>query len=740
MRRSVRAVGVAVLLGASGLAGPGSSSAATLASGPNVVVNGGFEAGNFNGWTTSGASTAVVTTAHSGSFAARLGAPTITNGDSTMQQTVTVPAGATLSFWYQPHCPDTLTYDQEQMQVRNTAGATLLSVLNTCSNSGAWTQVTQSLAAYAGQTVVLWFNSHDDNYPGDPTYTLFDDVSVTGTVATNDFSISANPATVTVNQGASASSTISTAVTSGSAQPVSFSATGLPSGATASFNPSSVTAGAGSTLTITAAANTPAGSSTVTITGTGNTATHTTTITLTVNGPPPPGLVQLSTDGYTDPASEHATEVEPDTLAVGSTMVSAFQVGRFNDGGANDIGWATSTNNGSTWSHGQLPGITTSQGGTWARVSDPSVAFDAKHGVWLITGLVIDSSATGRGVSVSRSTDGVTWGNPVMAVSTTTAFLDKEWIACDSTSTSPSYGNCYIEYDNNSAANTIQMLTSTDGGVSWSAPRATADTAHGLGGQPLVQPNGTVVIPYLADGSAQIRSFASTDGGATWGSSVLVSAEITHAAAGGLRTSPLPSAEIDGAGNVIVAWQDCKFRTGCPANDIVFSTSTNGTTWTAVHRVPIDALTSNVDHFIPGLAVDRGTSGASAHLALYYYYYPSAACSSSTCQLDVGFVSSADGGTTWSAGTQVAGPMTLSQIAATTEGPMVGDYISTSFLGGRAYGVFAIGAPGGSPYNEAMYTVSGGLQSAGGRRFTDTLTGPTTGAPRQPSGPALTAY
>ena len=71
-----------------------------------------------------------------------------------------------MSFWYQPHCPDTLTYDQEQMQIRSTAGATLLSVLNVCSNSGVWTQVTQTMSAYAGQTVVLWFNSHDDNFSG----------------------------------------------------------------------------------------------------------------------------------------------------------------------------------------------------------------------------------------------------------------------------------------------------------------------------------------------------------------------------------------------------------------------------------------------------------------------------------------------------------------------------------------------------------------------------------------------
>ena len=34
--------------------------------------------------------------------------------------------------------------------------------------------------------------------------------------------------------------------------------------------------------------------------------------------------------------SQHGTEVEPDTFAFGLTIVAAFQVGRFFDGGASD--------------------------------------------------------------------------------------------------------------------------------------------------------------------------------------------------------------------------------------------------------------------------------------------------------------------------------------------------------------------------------------------------------------------
>ncbi|MGB2951987.1 MAG: hypothetical protein WBB74_01195, partial [Gaiellaceae bacterium] len=84
---------------------------------------------------------------------------------------------------YQPHCPDTLTYDQIQMQIRNTSGSTLATVLNVCSNSGAWTSVTYDTSAYAGQTVVLWFNDHDDGYAADPTYFQLDDVSVSASLS-----------------------------------------------------------------------------------------------------------------------------------------------------------------------------------------------------------------------------------------------------------------------------------------------------------------------------------------------------------------------------------------------------------------------------------------------------------------------------------------------------------------------------------------------------------------------------
>src|ERR1700731_2869044 len=63
-------------------------------------------------------------------------------------------------------------------------------------------------------------------------------------------------------------------------------------------------------------------------------------------------LIQISNDPYVNADSQHQTQVEPDTFAFGSTIVSAFQSGRYFSGGASNIGWATSTDRGLTWVHG----------------------------------------------------------------------------------------------------------------------------------------------------------------------------------------------------------------------------------------------------------------------------------------------------------------------------------------------------------------------------------------------------
>ena len=440
--------------------------------------------------------------------------------------------------------------------------------------------------------------------------------------------------------------------------------------------------------------------------------------------PPPenpigPNLTQVSSDPYTVGPGQHATEVEPHMLANGNTLVAAFQTGRIAPGGATDIGWATSVDGGTTWTHGFLSGLTTGEGtGPYDAASDPAVAYDAKHGVWMISSLPLSNTSQTPAVVVSRSTDGINWQTPV-SVDASSASSDKNWIVCDSVASSPHYGNCYQEWDDPSTDDGILMSTSTDGGQTWGLALPTADSASGIGGQPLVQPNGTVVVPIETFfGNGTMSAFSSSDGGANWSALTTISNIQTHLDLQGFRSGPLPSAAVDGAGTVWVVWEDCRYRTGCSTNDLVYSTSTDGVTWSAVTRIPIDATSSTVDHFIPGIGIDPATSGAGAHVAIHYYYFSQSNCSLSTCQLDVGFISSANGGSTWNAPVTVAGPMQLGSLPNSQNGLMVGDYIATVFNNGVPHGVFAVAtALSGTTFNEAIYTGQGLAVTAAGRQL-----------------------
>ena len=72
-------------------------------------------------------------------------------------------------------CPDTVTYDWATATLRdNTTGTTTTVLQRVCTNNNTWVQT--SAAITAGHNYTLTLISHDDNYAGDATYTVFDDV------------------------------------------------------------------------------------------------------------------------------------------------------------------------------------------------------------------------------------------------------------------------------------------------------------------------------------------------------------------------------------------------------------------------------------------------------------------------------------------------------------------------------------------------------------------------------------
>ncbi len=143
------------------------------------ITNGGFETGSLSGWTASGASETVTNSGcHGGTYCARLGSTSPTNGDSTIAQTFTAATGNTgISVWYKETCPDSITYDWAVATLKdNTAGTTATLISKVCATT-AWTNVTAAVTA--GHSYTLTLTSHDDNYASDPTYTLYDDVTLT---------------------------------------------------------------------------------------------------------------------------------------------------------------------------------------------------------------------------------------------------------------------------------------------------------------------------------------------------------------------------------------------------------------------------------------------------------------------------------------------------------------------------------------------------------------------------------
>ncbi len=160
----------------------------------------------------------------------------------------------------------------------------------TSPDGATWTAVPRSSVTFATPTALLAglaVTSHNASKLGTVT---FDSVALSGSAAPppNDFSIAAAPSTVSVVAGNSGSTTISTAVVSGTAETIGLAATGLPTGATAGFGAASVTAGGSTKLTFTVSSAVPVGSYPITVTGTSPSATHAVGVTLAVTAPPPP--------------------------------------------------------------------------------------------------------------------------------------------------------------------------------------------------------------------------------------------------------------------------------------------------------------------------------------------------------------------------------------------------------------------------------------------------------------------
>jgi hypothetical protein len=249
------------------------------------------------------------------------------------------------------------------------------------------------------------------------------------------------------------------------------------------------------------------------------------------------------------------------------------------------------------------------------------------------------------------------------------------------------------------------LSVSKDGGVTWGPPVVSPDQTAGSIRGVAIQPNGHLFLigAYAGRYRPHLYSIESADGGLTLNQSVYITTEhFNFPGQGHMRADPFPSAGVSLDGTIYVVTADCRFRANCTANDVVYTTSKDGMNWTPITRIPIDPVTSNIDHFITGIAV-RGSvddlSGDHSHdgLAVNYYYLTDATCNptvtNATCRLFAGFISSEDGGKSWSAPIQVSGPMNVLNLTSTEFGYFVANDITSIYVNGQPQGVYSIALP-----------------------------------------------
>jgi hypothetical protein len=411
---------------------------------------------------------------------------------------------------------------------------------------------------------------------------------------------------------------------------------------------------------------------------------------------------RISSDPYTNPQSQHQTEVEPDSLTVGGTTVASFQVGRRFDGGAPNIGFARSVDGGRTWRSGFLPGLAdaSSPPGPNALVSDTVVAHDAVHGAWLIATLAIDGNVTR--LTVSRSADGLAWSAPVVAAEAEAGAgsgeqgedegiaFDKDWVTCDDGPASAFRGRCYLVYTDTLRQDALGVLTSDDGGGTWStAVEAPVDDI--VGAFPVIRPDGELVVPFLWHGNS-VGVVSSSDGGKTFGGPVTV-ATVSARSTPGLRFFPLPSAAVDRSGRVWIAWHDCRFSSGCATNDVVVATSSGSGGWNA----PV-AVTSGRNAVLPAIGIQASTG----RVAIAYYTVRPAG-------IDAELVETRVGSTAFGPPRRLsARTMSRLWLPNTVSGRMLADYISVDYAGARPLVVWALASPPvGTSLRQAIYATRG---------------------------------
>ncbi|MEO5951517.1 MAG: exo-alpha-sialidase [Chloroflexia bacterium] len=285
--------------------------------------------------------------------------------------------------------------------------------------------------------------------------------------------------------------------------------------------------------------------------------------------------IRVNTDQGIEAQNEPFVAVNPSNprhIVVGANNWEAGN-GRF------EVSAYTSFDGGATWASSH-PYIDRNAGRLNA--ADPTVAFGQDGKVYF--GFVALTPAQGA-VAVSTSLDGgLTWASQSWVTSFTGA-ADKPAIA-------QSGGKLYVYYQNQSLMSTV----SSNGGGTWS--QAAVIEAGGKNAAPVVDRAGNVYVFYNTSNAIKVAKAGSARV-STISNAVALQSRPTQ-----YRASIYATAGISANGTMYVAWADG--RNTVTGNDILLSSSTNGTTWSSPSRVNTDA--GNADQLMPALTISKDGS------------------------------------------------------------------------------------------------------------------------------------
>ncbi len=361
------------------------------------------------------------------------------------------------------------------------------------------------------------------------------------------------------------------------------------------------------------------------------------------------------------------------------------------------LGIYYSSNGGSTWGQTLLPFTSTDQ-----IHSDPTVDWTSDGTAWAtaigIRSVFIFSQLRMR--AYKSTNGGATWTFDNTFSGTQTS-ADKQLMWIDHSAASPYKDRIYMCW-HNGTPQFFNRRTPGAGGTWLTTPvqvSGAETTGTAIGCDVKTNSAGTVFLFWPDTGSRKIYMVKSTNGGGSFTAPAQVattfeSFDIGVPSFNGRKMLIYVNAGAYQSGatdNVYLTWNDLSGDVGCtvdanaPAANVAstcktrvwFTRSTNGgTTWSA--PVKINNQAGLNDQFNPALAVDE-TSG---RIGIIYYDTVADAGRKKT---HVYFQSSADGGATWSAPTQVSTAQTDETIAGSDSGNQYGDYNSLSGFMGKFF-------------------------------------------------------